>query len=290
MRDLPIRVVRLPGGTPFESLHDLKEDFPSLTFERGGARIRGDAVIDLGAWSASATFEPFDEAVEQSITGRLVLEGDEDGLPAVPEVLTRYQRWFNRRTGASRDAVFDRVLSVHRQLHDCGKPLVRADLDHAIDTWQWLLRLDPNASLALQLAAIFHDVERLESEADQRVEHRVRDYRSFKDLHAQRGSDVAFDVLVDSGIDRSIATRTRELIASHERPHEDREVAVLNDADGLSFFSLNSAGYLDYFGALQTRRKISYTLARLGRKARFRMAAIRMRPDVETLFAAVVRA
>jgi hypothetical protein len=68
------------------------------------------------------------------------------GAPRIArEILTRCQRWMDRRNGASRGELFDRVLSRHRREHDLAKPLVRADYNHALDTWQWALRLDPGA-------------------------------------------------------------------------------------------------------------------------------------------------
>ena len=63
------------------------------------------------------------------------------------------------------------------------------------------------------------------------------------------------------------------------------EISVLNDADALSFFSLNSAGYLDYFGLEQTRRKVAYTLGRLRPAARLHLVGIRLRPVVEAAIA-----
>ncbi len=77
--------------------------------------------------------------------------------------------------------------------------------------------------------------------------------------------------------------RTRAIVAAHEQRGVDRDVDLLNDADALSFFSLNSSGYLDYFGVEQTRRKIAWTLRRLGSSARPKLALAKLRPDVERL-------
>jgi hypothetical protein len=95
------------------------------------------------------------------------------------EVRLRYQRLTPVRNEASASTAFSALLERHRALHDLSRPLVRADHDHAIDTWQWLLRLDAHAPLPLQLAALLHDVERLESEADTRVEHLAPDFGRF---------------------------------------------------------------------------------------------------------------
>ena len=146
-----------------------------------------------------------------------------------------------------------------------------------------MLRLAPEASCAVQLAALFHDVERLESEADRRVEHHAPDYAAFKDAHASRGGERAREVLLAAGVDEVTASRVRTIVALHERRGHDPEIDLLNDADALSFFSLNSSGYADYFGPEQTKKKIAYTLARLSPSARRRLSAVKLRPDVAAL-------
>lgn len=194
---------------------------------------------------------------------------------AALEILTRCQRLLPRRNHASRGAPFDGILARHRALHDLEKPLVRADYDHALDTWQWALRLSPGAGLAVQIAALFHDVERLTSEPDARIEHRAADYRAFKDAHAREGARLAARALEGAGAPRNELDRALDLIAGHERPGGDPDLDLLNDADALSFFSLNSAGFAHYFGPEHTRRKIAYTLGRLGPDARPRLLEMR---------------
>jgi hypothetical protein len=204
--------------------------------------------------------------------------GEQSQFPL--EVLNRVQRHIDRRNRHSQGQLFDRVLRRHRKLHDLSKPLVRADYNHALDVWQWVLRLDANASAALQLAALFHDVERLASEADERVEHLAEDYQSFKDAHARRGGEITASVLAEAGVPEAMRSRVAELVAIHEHQSDDAEVALLNDADALSFFSLNSNGYADYFGPEQTRKKVAYTLNRMRGGARKRLETIHLRNDV----------
>ncbi|HKI01358.1 MAG TPA: DUF4202 family protein [Thermoanaerobaculia bacterium] len=221
----------------------------------------------------------------------LLLLAREDRLVGFAcEVLTRCQRLMDRRNPASRGELFDRILAGHRALHDLSKPLVRADYNHALDTWHWTLRLAPEAGLAVQLAALFHDVERLVSEADARIEHKAADYQAFKDDHALRSAWIADQALARAGADAQTRRRVGRLIAEHERPAaaddpEAGDIALLNDADALSFFSLNSVGYLDYFGPEQTRRKVAYTLRRLSPAARRHLAGIRLRPEVAAALA-----
>jgi hypothetical protein len=224
-----------------------------------------------------------------------VLGSPEELARAAGEILTRCQRWMDRRNEASRGALFDRVLIRHRDAHDLAKPLVRADYDHALDTWQWALRLAPDAGLALQLAALFHDIERLASEADARVEHHAADYQAFKDDHAERGAESAAAILARVGVDAETRKRAARLIAAHEHcpapgDPDAAALSLLNDADALSFFSLNSAGYLDYFGPEAARRKVAYTLRRLRPQAHRYLDGLRLRPAVAAAIAAELEA
>jgi len=222
------------------------------------------------------------ECEDRAPTFGLVLEtsGGRD-VAAVAQVLERYQRLLP--LARPLDDHVRRALARFRALLDLRKPLVRADHDHALDTWRWVLRLEPHASPALQLAALLHDLERVESEADVRVEHLALDYQRFKNAHARRGALRAALLLMSEGLPRVLVARTCELIEHHEAPSFDAELARLNDADALSFFSLNSWGFFEYFGLEHTRRKIEYTLRRLGPSARHYLSAFRYHPRVAAI-------
>lgn len=271
-REFPaVRLQEIPGD-PGNGVHSLPlqvEEWESQNFNFYEMDGRLDAL-------AERDFGPF--AVD-------VLGRPGELARAAGEILTRCQRWMDRRNEASRGALFDRVLIQHRGSHDLAKPLVRADYDHALDTWHWVLRLAPEADLATQLAALFHDVERLASEADARVEHHAADYQAFKNDHAERGAELAEALLAWVGVDAGTRERAARLIAAHEHLPEPGDpdaaaLSLLNDADALSFFSLNSAGYLDYFGPEATRRKVAYTLRRLRLEARRYLDGLRLRPAV----------
>jgi hypothetical protein len=192
------------------------------------------------------------------------------------EIMLRTQRLAPIRTAASSPEWFGRALAAHRAMHDLTKPLVRADLDHALDTWQWLIRLEPAASAALQLAALLHDIERLASEADTRTEQLAPDYQAFKDAHAHAGATIACSLLDRASVPADVGREACALIESHERTSELAALRTLNDADALSFFSFNSPGYLAYFGPVMTAKKVAYTLARMSPRARAWLPALRI--------------
>jgi hypothetical protein len=286
-------IFRSPGGVFRSGSGEiLAAEFPEISFASG--ILEGEVgeipslFLKMENWeSQNFNFYDLDGQLDASAESQggpfsLVLLGDAEELARCAlGVLTRCQRWIDRRNEGSRDALFDRVLAKHRGAHDLAKPLVRADYNHALDTWQWLLRLTPDASLTVQLAALFHDVERLISEADVRVEHRVADYQRFKDAHAARGAELAEALLATAGCGEETRRGTARLIAVHERPPSagDRDaeaISLLNDADALSFFSLNCVGYLDYFGPEATRKKVEFTLSRLRPAARRYLAGMRL--------------
>jgi hypothetical protein len=219
-----------------------------------------------------------------NIQGQLCLIDDADCGATFPiEVLNRCQRVIARRNRYSHGTQFDRTLRLHRDCHDLSKPLLIADYRHALDTWQWTMRLDGDASLPLQLAALFHDIERIVTEAELRIEHRAADYQAFKDQHARDGSNLAGRLLTYVNVDGAVIRRVSEMIARHEEKLADEDVGTLIDADGLSFFSLNSNGYADYFGPEQTQRKIAWTWNRMRPAARRRLDTLRLRSDVAAM-------
>lgn len=283
------------SGTHVPGLDRVAREFPTVRFGAGGVEDFPSLFLAAEDWeSARFPFYEFDARVDGLVEPYLLRLGADRGrLPGMAlEVLTRCQRLVSRRNAESGTALFDRVLERHRDLHDLSKPLVRADWTHSLDVWQWTLRLDSGAGLEVQLAALFHDVERLVSEADARVEHEASDYQGFKDEHARRGAGMADAALAEAGFDSGTRARVARLIEGHEHPPSPgdpaaAELALLNDADALSFFSLNSPGYLDYFGAEAARRKIAWTLARLRPEARLRLEGVRLRPDVAVLLGEV---
>jgi putative nucleotidyltransferase with HDIG domain len=186
------------------------------------------------------------------------------------------------RNAYSATPEFKRILAFHLELYADAGPLVRADYEHALDTWQWTLRLAPDASLAVQLAGLFHDIERLES-AEARVDDEVTDYGAFKQSHAERGAEMTRAFLREARVGERSRVRCASLVAMHENAPRDADALLLSDADALSFLSLGSAGYLAYFGHEQTRRKVRYTLGRLRSVARPLVALMTLEPVLSAM-------
>ena len=93
----------------------------------------------------------------------------------------------------------------------------------------------------------------------------------------------------EARVAESVGERVSEIIRNHEHQSDDAEVALLNDADALSFFSLNSNGYADYFGEAQVRKKIAYTWNRMRDSARAKLENVYLRDDVQSMLDEVAR-
>jgi hypothetical protein len=260
----------------------LEHEFPTVKVERVEALRDGELAIDDFAWRGSFDFGRFDDAIEQVRRLGVVAVRGSDSPGVACEVLARYQRFVARRNSASAVRAFDGVLTAHASLYDLSNPLVKTDLDHALDTVQWILRLDPNASLAAQVAALFHDIERLEKDAQEKLEHRAPDHRAApKDPRTSEARDRTRAVLDEVGLDQEDVAHVEAILSGSEE--HAREIGLLDEADALSFLSLESSRYADHFGLAQTRRKVAHTIGRLSPHAREKLAITRLRPDIERL-------
>lgn len=294
LRQLLLSDVDTTGAEDGEGWALLAQEFPTVAVQPLSAGVGAQVLsLDAQVW-LSPNFDPFawdarvfSVAGEDRLALHLTGEQGERLARAALEILTRYQGLIGRRNTASSGAVFGQILSRHRALHDLSKPLVHADYRHALDTWQWVLRLQPDAGVDVQVAALFHDVERLLSEADFRIEHKAENYQLFKDVHAALGAELTCSLLEELDVDRETCERVRWLISRHERPGDDSALALLNDADALSFFSLSASGFTRYFSPEHSRKKVAYTLARLRPEHHAQLERIRLPPAVRRLLEAL---
>ena len=131
--------------------------------------------------------------------------------------------------------------------------VVPEDPGHAENTLEWLLRIDPEADEALQIAALAHDIDRAVEEG------RVRradyeDYDLFKADHASNGAKILRDILDRCGIAASIADEACRLVMLHEVGGDPRS-DLLKDADSISYFDVNMPLYYQREGWEETRRR-----------------------------------
>ncbi|HEX8703698.1 MAG TPA: hypothetical protein VF815_32980 [Myxococcaceae bacterium] len=235
-----------------ESWAQVAAQFPSVTVQPLAAGVGAQVLrLDVEEWLRSG-FEPSSwDARVYSVAGaerlalHLVGAQGKDLARAAREILTRYQGLIARRNTACAGPVFDCLLERHRTLHDMNQAHGRAHYQHSLDTWQWVLRLEPEADLAVQVAALFHEVEG----------------PLFEGSSPARSADMARELLAELGVELGTRERVCRLLTHDERTSEEAERALLDKADNLSFFSLHTSDFIRFFGSEHARR---HGTARLG--------------------------
>ena len=157
---------------------------------------------------------------------------------------------------------------------ECAKQKIRLiiagsqvpeDPCHADNTLEWLLRLEPDVSEALKLAALAHDIER----AMERIKVRRADfdnYDAFKVAHARNSAEILRPILTACGVQRNVLDEACRLVESHE-VGGDSDSDLLKDADSISFFHVNLPFYFQREGWDETKRRSHWGYRRLTPRA-----------------------
>jgi len=123
-----------------------------------------------------------------------------------------------------------------------SKSTVPEDPVHADNTLQWLLKLEPEADEALQLAALAHDIDRA-NETTKVRRSEFNDYDLFKAAHAKHGAKILKEILEECHLEQAIIDEACRLVESHEVGGDPR-TDLLKDADSISYFEVNMPLYL----------------------------------------------
>jgi hypothetical protein len=206
------------------------------------------------------------------------------------QLALRFQRFDSSTNPASATPFFQQILAAHEAMFDRRLPLVAAEHDHALDTWRWVLRLEPHASLSLQLAALLHDVEEPKpdtSGASAKADAPDDDYGRRKRAEAEAAARVVVRILESLSTPPPLIERTRALVIEHEglASREPREpaAALLANADALSFFSLGAAAFARHFGLPHTARKVAHGVRRLDVEGHSWLARLKLPRTIRAL-------
>ena len=143
---------------------------------------------------------------------------------------------------------------------------VAEDPAHALNTLCWVRRLTDRPSLALELSALGHDIERAQPE--RRIERKnFPDYDSYKLAHAKESALMLMALLKEEGMTEELVEEVGSLVEGHEfggTPEAD----ILKDADSLSFFDVNLALYYRREGWQGALNRALWGYKRLSERAR----------------------
>ena len=149
----------------------------------------------------------------------------------------------------------DKINLVKQKIEEAIKgSSVPEDPIHSINTLEWLLKLMPDASESLKIAALGHDIERaIEKRKVSRQDY--KDYNAFKDAHALNSANVLAEFMQACDIDKKMIDEVFFLVRHHETGGTDR-VDILKDADSISYFDVNLPHYLLRNNLKETKKKV----------------------------------
>jgi len=132
---------------------------------------------------------------------------------------------------------------------------------HSINTLEWLMKLNPDVDIALQIAALGHDIERAFD--DKHVS--SQDYESFdeyKQAHALNSAQILTQIMEECGVEQRIVDDVAHLVAHHEIGGDERE-ELLKNANIISFFHVCLPLYFDRRGEEITRKRCVWAYKKL---------------------------
>ena len=149
-----------------------------------------------------------------------------------------------------------------------SKSPVKTDVAHAKSTRKWILRLKPDADLALQISALAHDIERAyESDHYNKNKEKFDKYEELKRIHSKKSAKIIVELLEKHNFDKEFILKVEHLVLKHEFGG-DFESNLLMDADSLSFFEENFVPYDEKFGEEKSRKKIRFMYNRMSDNAK----------------------
>lgn len=125
------------------------------------------------------------------------------------------------------------------------------------------MKLKPEADIALQIAALGHDIERSIDERKIRRED-YTDYNDFKKEHSKSSARILQKILFTYHIKQTIIDDVADLVIFHEfggNPEAD----ILKDADSISFFDVSLPFYFQRNSEKETAFRILWGYKRLSK-------------------------
>lgn len=159
---------------------------------------------------------------------------------------------------------------------------IATDPAHSVNTYEWLLKLDQNASEELQIAALAHDIDRAIDPSV--VQKKDESYDSYKVRHALRSSKLIADLMIKHGYSKNSIEKTSLLVKNHE-VGGDKDMNTLADADSISYFDTNIDWYYGVKGPEKTKNKIIFMYQRVSPRAKKIIGSLKFKnPEIQNIF------
>lgn len=156
---------------------------------------------------------------------------------------------------------------------------------HALDVLKWAEKISQETSLALRLAALFHDIDRVVTPNEGgsfRGSRRSEAYKEYKMNHAKRSADYIIPRLSKIGINEEVLERARFLIIHHDdnsgeaEKLNDSELDHLVAADVFAFFTSVWPKLLTVEGMERSRDKLKFMIGKISDSLRKQLSELKL--------------
>ncbi len=166
------------------------------------------------------------------------------------------------------------------------KTLKKSPLDfepvHAKLVHKWVLVLKPDASEALQIAALSHDIDRAITGITERDLDDFSKIDDFKKEHSLRSAKFISEILTRYNYNQEVIDKVSDLVSKHEFGG-DEESDILKDADSIAYFEYNIPSYLKRNGRDRAKEKIKFMYKRSPDKVKEIVEKLEFSDEVSSL-------
>jgi hypothetical protein len=178
---------------------------------------------------------------------------------------------------------FDLIREAIKNIIDNSE--IGTDPEHSISTHKWVLKLCPNASEELQIAALGHDIER---GVNPRVgKKNFGSYEEYKVEHMKRSSEIIGELMRKFDYSEDSVLKVQKLVGKHEIGGNE-ETDYLMDSDSISYFESNIILYYKRAGFERTKFKIKYMYTRASERAKGCIKNIKYPSEIQKIFDSVL--
>lgn len=143
---------------------------------------------------------------------------------------------------------------------------------HAYAVLSWARQLSETTSIELEIAALFHDIDRIVTPGvggGFKGNRNSIDYINHKKAHAMRSAKFIYNEMKKLNIGPKLIERVAFLIQHHDDPHQeverinDRELDILISADSFAFFTTIAPKLYEAEGEVRLHDKIKFMVEKM---------------------------
>lgn len=170
--------------------------------------------------------------------------------------------------------LLDKVAEENRHRESEIMQGIDGEKAHAYAVLSWVRQLSETPSVELEIAALFHDIDRIVTPGvggGFKGNRKSVDYINHKKAHARRSANFIYNELINLNVEPKLMERVTFLIQHHDDPYQeveyinDRELNILVSADSFAFFTTIAPKLYEAEGEGRLRDKIKFMVEKMPR-------------------------